>query len=45
MASNDEEFYSEYVEEIAAHDGALLPIEQHSAYQRENPDEAARIIR
>jgi len=45
MASNDEEFYTEYVEEIAAHDGALLPIEKHSAYQRENPEEAARIVR
>lgn len=45
MASDDAEFYDEYVEKIAAHDGALLPIELHPTYQLENPEEAARIVR
>ena len=45
MASDDEEFYNDYVEEIARWDGALLPVEEHSAYRDENPEEAAAIVR
>jgi len=45
MASNDEHFYDEYVTQIAAHDDALLPIEQHPTWAEQHPDEAARIVR
>jgi len=45
MASNDEDFYENYVSRIAAHEDALLPIEEHPAYLEEHPAEAAAIIR
>mgnify|MGYP002633877780 CR=1 FL=1 len=45
MASNDEHFYKEYVEEIAAHPASLLPIEEHSKWKVEHPEEAAAILR
>lgn len=45
MASNDEQFYDEYVTEIRDHDGALLPIEEHSLYAAQYPEDAAAIVR
>jgi len=45
MASDDESFYEDYVQRIADHDEALLPIELHPTYQEEHPEEAASIRR
>jgi MoaA/NifB/PqqE/SkfB family radical SAM enzyme len=45
MASNDEHFYKEYVERIAAHSEALLPIEAHPEYRERHAQEAAAIVR
>ena len=45
IASNDETFYTEYIEGIVQHDDALFPIEEHPKYQATNPEEAARVIR
>ncbi len=45
MASDDETFYKEYVEQIAAHPDALLPMEEHPSYQAEYPEDAAAIVR
>jgi MoaA/NifB/PqqE/SkfB family radical SAM enzyme len=45
MASNDEDFYKEYIRPIADSGGATLPIEQHPRYLEEHPEEAAAIVR
>ncbi|MCP4873199.1 MAG: radical SAM protein [Proteobacteria bacterium] len=45
MASNDEQFYDEYVSRIAAHPDAMLPIEEHPSYIATNPEEAASVVR
>ena len=45
MASNDEQFYDEYVSRIAAHPDALLPIEEHPSYVASNPEDASQVLR
>ncbi len=45
MASNDEDFYKEYIQKIAESGEATLPIEQHPRYRAEHPEEAASIVR
>jgi AdoMet-dependent heme synthase len=45
MASNDEAFYREYVQQIAQAGKPTLPIEEHPSYRAEHPDEAEAIVR
>ena len=45
IASNDETFYTEYIEPIIEHEKALFPIEEHPKYQATNPEEASSVIR
>ncbi len=45
IASNDETFYTEYIEPIIHHDAPLFPIEEHPKYQSTNPEDAKAVIR
>jgi MoaA/NifB/PqqE/SkfB family radical SAM enzyme len=45
IASNDETFYTEYIEPIINHPAPLFPIEEHPKYLQTNPEDAKAIIR
>lgn len=45
IASNDEQFYKDYIEPIVHHEDALFPIEEHPIWRRENPEQAAQVVR